>query len=133
MYPDTLGEWQLTELDFARLSRLNPGDLPAQLAAKLGCAKVVTPREILPDVVTMYSQVEIVSMDSGRRQKLAVCYPRDAEPALGFVSVLSAVGSALLGLRVGDVVRWRVPDGGEHAAELAAILFQPEASGDYTT
>jgi regulator of nucleoside diphosphate kinase len=47
------------------------------------------------------------------------------------VSVLSPVGSALLGLRVGSIARWSTPAGDEKAAEILAILFQPESSGDY--
>jgi len=31
------------------------------------------------------------------------------------------------------VARWRAPGGREKAAKVAAILFQPEASGDYLT
>ena len=49
----------------------------------------------------------------------------------GFVSVLSPVGASLLGLRVGNVARWSTPAGDERAGEILAILFQPEASGDY--
>ena len=81
----------------------------------------------------MYSRVEMVLSDSGLRQKVTVCYPFDAEPELGFVSVLSPIGAALVGMRVGEVCRWRVPNGQERSAQVAAILFQPEASGDYTT
>jgi regulator of nucleoside diphosphate kinase len=47
------------------------------------------------------------------------------------VSVLSPVGSALLGMRVGSIARWSTPAGDEKAAEILAILFQPESSGDY--
>ncbi|QKO21163.1 GreA/GreB family elongation factor [Rhodoferax sp. BAB1] len=122
-------ERQLTELDFARLSTLYGRPLPEEL----GTAHLVPSREIAPDIVTMYSQVELAYIDSGHRQKLTLCYPRDAEPALGFVSVLSPIGAALLGLRLGDMARWRLPQGEERCAEVAAILFQPEASGDYTS
>ncbi len=129
MQPNPTGERLLTELDFARLSKLRGGPLPHELSA----AELVPSREIAPDVVTMYSQVEIILTDSGLRQKLTLCYPADAEPALGFVSVLSPIGAALLGLRAGDLACWRLPDGEERLATVAAILFQPEASGDYTT
>jgi hypothetical protein len=30
-------------------------------------------------------------------------------------------------------VRWESPDGSQRMADVEAILFQPEASGDYTT
>lgn len=129
MHTEPSGERQLTELDFARLSSLYGRPLPDAL----GAAHLVPSREIAPDIVTMYSQVEIILVDSGLRQQLTLCYPRDAEPALGFVSVLSPIGSALLGLRVGDLARWQLPHGEERAAEVVAILFQPEASGDYTS
>jgi regulator of nucleoside diphosphate kinase len=46
--------------------------------------------------------------------------------------VPSPVGRALLGLRVGDVARWATTDGGAQSAEIVALLFQPQASGDYT-
>ena len=35
-------------------------------------------------------------------------------------------------LRVGEEARWRTPDGRDTRGEVVAILFQPEASGDYT-
>jgi regulator of nucleoside diphosphate kinase len=133
MYPNNAGERMFTELDFTRLSRLNGGQLPEALAADLSSADLVHSRDMAPDVVTMYSRVEVVLQDSGIRQKLTVCYPWDAEPERGFVSVLSPIGAALVGMRVGEVCRWRVPNGEERSAQVAAILFQPEALGDYTT
>ena len=53
------------------------------------------------DVVTMYSRVELVDVHTHRRQVVTLCYPQDAEPAAGFISVLSPVGISLLGLREG--------------------------------
>ena len=44
---------------------------------------------------------------------------------------LVLLGSALLGMRVGSIARWSTPAGDEKAAEILAILFQPESSGDY--
>ncbi|MDO9165825.1 MAG: GreA/GreB family elongation factor [Rhodoferax sp.] len=126
------GERTLTELDFARL-QLKNGQLPRELKDNCESANLVPSQEIPADVITMYSQIEIVDLNSRRRQKLTLCYPRDAEPGLGFISVLSPVGSSLLGLTVGSVAHWRTPNGDECAAEVAALLFQPEASGDYTT
>ena len=122
----------LTELDFVRLLLKN-GRLPTELKDNCESAHLVPSQEIPADVITMYSEMEIVDLNSHRRQKLTLCYPKDAEPSLGFISVLSPVGSSLLGLHVGSVACWRTPNGDECAAEVAALLFQPEASGDYTT
>ncbi|MEO7152461.1 MAG: GreA/GreB family elongation factor [Burkholderiaceae bacterium] len=136
----TQDERTLTELDHVRLQRLihGPGET---WATRLGCpidgvldaAEQVPSRQVPADVVTMYSQVELIDLASHRRYCLTVCYPSDAEPALGFVSVLSPVGASLIGRRVGSIARWRTPSGGQGAAEVGALLFQPEASGDYTT
>ena len=131
MHATIHGERTLTELDFARLAKLKDGH--ALLAQLLDATDVIPSREVPADVVTMYSQLELIDLQTRRRQKLTLCYPRDAEPAAGFISVLSPVGLGLLGLRVGSVAKWRTPGGEENEAEVSAVLFQPEASGDYTT
>lgn len=123
----------LTELDFARLNNLNGAHIPSELAQTLDALDLVPSREIPPDVVTMYSQVIVQDLTTGTRQRLTLCYPTDAEPHQGFISVLSPVGTGLLGQRVGAIARWRTPNGDECMAEIVALLFQPEASGDYTT
>lgn len=130
----TLGnERLLTEIDFARLKNLGGAPIPNELVDTLDSLDLVPSREIPHDVVTMYSQVMVKDVSTGKRQKLTLCYPTDAEPHMGFISVLSPVGAGLLGQRVGSVARWRTPNGDECAAEVAELLFQPEASGDYTT
>ncbi len=133
MHATIHGERTLTELDFARLSKLPGRELPAGLAALLANAEVTGSRAVPGDVVTMYSRVELVDVQTARRQTLTLCYPRDAEPTAGFISVLSPVGSSLLGLKVGEVAKWLTPNGDGCAAQVVAILFQPEASGDYQT
>ena len=132
MHATIHGERTLTELDFARLSKLL-GHQPTSLADLLACAEVTSSRTVPGNVVTMYSRVELVDAHTRRRQTLTVCYPADAEPAAGFISVLSPVGHSLLGLKIGDTARWETPAGEACAAEVAAILFQPEATGDYVT
>lgn len=133
-------ERTLTELDHVRLVNLLRRDAradgsPAQLQAfedMLGASALVPSREVMPDVVTMYSQVLLQDTRTSQRSTLTLCYPADAEPAMGFVSVLSPVGGALLGLRVGSIAQWSTPSGDQRGAEILAILFQPESSGDYS-
>lgn len=128
-------ERTLTELDHARLRHLLRGQLGRGLDADeidgvLDAARVVASPDIGPDIVTMYSQVELAFPEG--RSTLTVCYPEDAEPSAGFVSVLSPVGTSLLGLSVGARATWRTPLGTVASADVVAIRFQPEASGDYT-
>ena len=129
----------LTELDHVRLATLasrGPGACRSGsmgIDALLDEARVVPSRRVDSDVVTMYSQVLLRFFDDGVRRKITLCYPRDANPRLGLVSVLSPIGLSLLGQQVGATARWESPDGTERVAEVEAILFQPEASGDYKT
>ncbi|MBT2325675.1 nucleoside diphosphate kinase regulator [Variovorax paradoxus] len=127
------GERTLTELDHVRLGKLLDERAHPGLEALLDSAEVLRSREVPADVVTMNSRVTIADLPSGRRHPLTICYPQDADPAAGLVSVLSPVGMSLIGLRVGAVASWVLPSGEEHRAEVVEILFQPEASGDYTT
>jgi regulator of nucleoside diphosphate kinase len=128
----------LTELDHARLATLSsqgprvgsPGS--PGLDDLLDDARIVPSRGVAPDVVTMYSQVLLRFVDDGVERKLTLCYPQDADPKTGCVSVLSPIGRSVVGQAVGAVVRWECPDGSERAAEVDTIVFQPEASGDYT-
>lgn len=128
----------LTELDHIRISNLlrGPGLLAAgapesPAADAIDDAELICSYKMPPDVVTMYSQVLTADSATGEERKLTLCYPPDAEPATGFVSVLTPVGAALLGLKVGQVARWTTPNGDPASAEILQILFQPEESGDY--
>jgi regulator of nucleoside diphosphate kinase len=85
------------------------------------------------DTVTMYAQLMVRINGGDALSKIALCYPDDAEPAAGFVSVLSPMGLALLGLTIGQTAHWKSPTGAPMVAEMESILFQPEASGDYVT
>ena len=133
-------ERTLTELDHVRLLHLvrrgARGDgfpTPRHVVEDMLDASVIVPsRQVPPDVVTMYSQVLLQDPETGQRSTLTLCYPHDADPAAGFVSVLSPVGSSLLGLPVGSVARWSTPARDKKSAEILAILFQPESSGDYS-
>lgn len=126
-------ERTLTELDHARLSHLVQRQAGSPDWAELLLdAHLVPSRQVAPDVVTMYSQVLLRDPATEQRSTVALTYPADAEPSAGFVSVLSPLGRALLGLPVGTIASWATPTGEHRQAEVVALLFQPEASGDYT-
>ena len=127
----------VTELDNARLFLLAQrrpalGQRPGgNLLDVIDSADLVPSQNIEPDVVTMQSVVVIEDLETGRKSELALSYPDDADATAGRLSVFSPVGTSLLGLRVGDIARWTLPDGREGAARIVEVLFQPEKSGDY--
>lgn len=128
-------ERTLTQIDHVRLTRLaslsEPGTSGA-IQALLESSDLVASAAVPATVITMYTQVLLEDVTDGESRKVTLCYPDDAEPSQGFISVLSPLGSNLLGLRVGDVARWRTPIG-VRTARIGQVLFQPEASGDYNT
>ncbi|HWJ29007.1 MAG TPA: GreA/GreB family elongation factor, partial [Flavisolibacter sp.] len=61
----------------------------------------------------------------------SITYPKDSDRREGRISVFSEIGLALLGRKENDVVSWRVPNGtGRFVIEK--VIYQPEASGDYS-
>lgn len=123
----------MTELDHARLDSLvrrQSGSQGDDIAEVIDSADLVASQDIPADVVTMNSQVLVAGVPGGEQRKLTLCYPGDVDPEAGFISVLSPVGSSLLGQSVGAVASWTAPDGTRMANTVLAILSQPEARGD---
>ena len=124
---------QLTEAVLSSYIAKRRNDALDAIEDMLDEALLVPSTRVRPDVVTMYSTVELHDPCADQRTTLTVCYPSDAEPDKGFVSALSPLGWSLLGLHVGDTTRWVTPAGEPREARIVAILFQPEATGDYVT
>jgi regulator of nucleoside diphosphate kinase len=82
-------------------------DLDAELHRAL-----VVPQESMPDdVVTMNRDVVYEDLDTLARRRVRLVYPQHSDPKRGWVSVLAPIGSALLGLRVGQCIEWPLPTG----------------------
>lgn len=133
--PTLVDERTLTELDHLRLTHLlqrqgGGGSTWDALRAVLADAQVVPLGRLPAHVVTMNSRVLLTDVHTGACTHLTLTYPADADAAVYRVSVLSPVGTSLLGLRVGDVASWSLPDGQARHAKLAVIEYQPEAHGE---
>lgn len=115
------GERTLTELDFGRLSKLAGAQQSPELADLLVEADVVTGSLIPGDVVSMYAQVELEDAATRRRYRFVLCYPGQTEPRDGYISVLSPIGLALIGLRVGAVACWQSPSGQQRNARVLLV------------
>lgn len=128
----------VTAPDLERLTRLleqhggSPRDAEMREAfeEELSRAQVVEPTAIPPDVVTMNSDVEFEDVETGERSNIRLVYPHEADVERGRISVLAPVGSALLGLSVGQSITWPVPRGGTRRLRVVAVTYQPEAAGD---
>ncbi|MDG9927936.1 MULTISPECIES: nucleoside diphosphate kinase regulator [Pseudomonas] len=125
----------ITRLDLQRLERLldsleeyGPG--AEALEKELARAQVVGRDEVPAGVVTMNSRVHCREEGSGKDWHLTLVFPEDAGGE-GRVSILAPVGSALLGLSVGQQIDWPGPGGKSLKLTLLAVEYQPEAAGEY--
>ena len=100
-----------------------------QLKQELQRAEIVSSTNIPDNVVTMNSTVRLKDMDTNEEFTFKIVFPSDADMEQGKISVLSPVGTALLGYKVGDRVVWDVPSG-VRKLEIEEMLYQPEAKGD---
>lgn len=115
----------------ALLERLPPreADKLDGLRAELDRADVVEPAAMPPHIVTMNSTVSFEDVNNHEKLTLSLVYPNAAGVA-GTVSILAPVGSALLGLEVGQHIDWPMPDGRSRSLRVLEISYQPEAAGD---
>lgn len=78
------------------------------------------------NVVTIDSRIVVEDLYSGELKEIALVFPEEADPATGKLSVLSAIGCAVLGRIVGDRVVVET-DKGCLQLRIAALIYQPEA------
>lgn len=130
----------LTELDVVRIERLlqdvlrrMPAERPSVqvLEGRLDAAEIVHASCIEPDVVTMNSTVVLTDVATQEATTVVLASPQDADPERSRVSVLSPVGRALIGARIGDLLRVPVPGARVKEIVVSAIPYQPEANGRY--
>ena len=125
----------LTQADLDRLFDLvetysaGPGaDRLQQFERELVRAVVVPRDEIPADIVTMNSRVVFEDETTGERREITLVYPKQADIASGKISVLVPVGTALLGVRIGQSIDWELPNGAKHRYKVVAIPFQGDPS-----
>lgn len=95
---------------------------------ELARAERVSPREVPPDAVTLGSTVHLRELETDEPWTFTVCLPDEADIRESRISVLSPLGTAIIGCRVGDVVDWPVP-AGTIRIEIENVVYQPEAAG----
>ena len=102
-------------------------DEMSSLISELERAKVLESEWIPRNVVTMNSRVSIIDGDTAERMKFTLVYPEDADADSNKISILSPIGSGMLGYQVGDEVEWVVP-AGVRKFTIAKVDHQPEAA-----
>ncbi|WP_047553598.1 nucleoside diphosphate kinase regulator [Methylotenera sp. G11] len=96
----------ISDLDYARLSMLANDDV---LSDELSLAIVVPEDQMPHNVVRINSRVIYTDESVGLSREVELVFPEGANMKYGKISVLSPVGSALLGLKEGQVIDWPFP------------------------
>ncbi|BCL76334.1 nucleoside diphosphate kinase regulator [Jeongeupia sp. HS-3] len=102
----------------------------ATLRAELDRATLLEPEDMPADVVTMRSRVRFEIAGSGQTFELTLCYPKDLNGSAEQISITAPVGSALLGLGIGQQITWPAPGGGTTSVKILDVVYQPERAGD---
>lgn len=126
----------LTQTDLDRLNDLveayaagSGGRRFDKLEDELVRAIVVPAAQIPKDVVTMNSRVVFEDETTAERRDVTLVYPGSADINAGRISILAPVGTALLGLRVGQSIDWELPSGQKRRYRIVEVPYQPEAAG----
>ena len=90
------------------------------LLYELERAKIVADEAVPGDIVRMGSVVRYRANGAGERE-VELVYPKDADIEAGRVSVLTPVGTALIGLRRGQSITWLARDGRKQVLTVLAV------------
>ena len=129
--PITLSSLDVDRIE-ALLAALPSSAFPGKdgLQAEIDRADIVAPEEMPPSVVTMNSTVQFSIVETGKEFVLSLVYPRDMDGSAVKISILAPVGSALLGLSIGDELGWPGPGGKPMTVRVKQIMYQPESAGE---
>ncbi|WP_236884212.1 nucleoside diphosphate kinase regulator [Devosia sp. A16] len=99
-------------------------DAADDLLNEIERARVVPTPKLGVGIVRMGSTVTY-RPDNGTERTVQLVYPVDADIAQGRISVLTPVGTALIGLTVGQSITWEARDGSKHVLTVTAV--EPQA------
>lgn len=122
----------ITSQDFERLEALLDS-LPrynhtgaSRLMGELRRADVVAAEQIKGNVVTMHSRVTFTVLSTGQTITATLVYPHETDGTVDKISVLAPVGSALLGLSVGQEIEWFISTTRTTRVRIDAVEYEAD-------
>jgi regulator of nucleoside diphosphate kinase len=82
-----------------------------ELQTELNRAKLVNSDDLPHDVVRINSKVKIKAEITGKVMELTLVTPDRADIKRNQISIMAPMGTALIGFRQGQKVKWQVPAG----------------------
>lgn len=109
---------RLTKLAEAIAERLAP--LADELSGELERAEIVADEVIAKDIIRMGSTVRFAD-EKGTERTVTLVFPGEADIAEGKLSILTPVGTALIGLGAGHSILWTGRDGQQHRLSVLQV------------
>lgn len=91
------------------------------LAEELDRANLVMADYLPTDVVSMNSKVKFADLETDKEQTVVLVYPEEANISENKISILSPIGSALIGLRIGQTIEWPLAEGRVKRIQVRAL------------
>ena len=113
---------RLTDLATASLDRVP--ETAQELLDEMERAEIVGAPAVPANVVGMGSTVTFQS-DGGRKRRVTLVFPVAEDIAASRVSVLTPIGTALIGLSEGQSIEWSARDGRRHQLTVLAVEPPP--------
>ncbi|MBR9789950.1 MAG: nucleoside diphosphate kinase regulator [Vibrionaceae bacterium] len=102
-----------------------------KLEEELDRAIVLEPEEMPDNVVRMNSTVEFKLSGDEKVLTRTLVYPQDLKSS-DDISIFAPVGSALIGLSIGQKLDWPMPNKQTKTIEIVNVTFESEQSGALT-
>ncbi len=114
----------VSKTDYLKLMALleHQDSLAAEaLEDELGRADIVADDALPTDVVSMGSQVRFMDLDNKTETQVVLVYPAESDVSQNRISILSPMGSALIGLPVGGTIDWPLPNGKTRRVKVISV------------
>lgn len=109
----------LTKLAYAGINEAST--VADDLLYELDRASVVPPEQLSPDIVRMGSTVRFRTTD-GEQREVTLVFPAEADIDRKWISVMTPIGAALIGLRKGQSITWLTRDGRKQVLTVLRVI-----------
>lgn len=125
----------ISEIDHVRLTDIalaaeeRAPEITEVLLAEIDRATIVPNGSVPRDVVQMGSTVEYRT-EASQQRRVTLVFPGDADIDKGRISIMTPIGTALIGLSPGQTIEWTARDGRKH--QLTIVSVEPPVSTEAT-
>jgi regulator of nucleoside diphosphate kinase len=126
----------LTHNDRDRLERLAQAGMAhfpqaaEYLAREVARARILDPDQDARNFIHMGSWVEFRDDSTDRIRRVQLVFPHQADISASKISVLTPIGSALIGLSQGQTIRWNTPTGESRSLTVLSVGNRCDYYGD---